>query len=118
MLQMMAQPMPKSTLRKNSTLGELLAAAALVASTGSTMAQDAHPPFLRRGVAATAWDYDNRDHTRYFQNNGFYPGDFAANPPSAGIGAAGMFGFRPAGGSHYAPIYCTRRYRSHNPAPS
>ena len=55
--------------------------------------------------------------TRDFQNNGFFPGDFAANPAGAWIGAAGIFGFTPSGGSHFGPIYCTRRYRSHNPAP-
>jgi hypothetical protein len=111
MLQMMAQPMDKSTLSK------WIAAAALVAASCPALAQDAHPPFLQRNVPPTAWYYDNRDDVRDFQNNGFWPGDFAANPPAAWIGAAGIIGFRPAGGSHYGPIYCTRRYRSHNPAP-
>ena len=61
--------------------------------------------------------HHNRGDTRDFQNNGFFPGDFAANPPAAWIGAAGIIGFTPAGGSHFGPIYCTRRYCSHNPAP-
>ena len=34
----------------------------------------------------SAWYYDNRDDTRDFQNNGFFPGDFAAHPPSAWMG--------------------------------
>ena len=66
------------------------------------------PAVLAKGCAI-----DGRD----FQNNGFFPGDFAAHPPSTWIGAAGIFGFTPSGGSHFGPIYCTRRYRSHNPSP-
>jgi hypothetical protein len=111
MLQMMARPMDKIRLSK------WIAAAALIASTGAALAQSAHQPFLQRDVPSTAWYYDNRDDGRDFQNNGFFPGDFAAHPPSAWIGAAGIFGFTPSGGSHFGPIYCTRRYRSHNPAP-
>jgi hypothetical protein len=105
-----------------SRLSKLMAAA-LVVATGATsggtsaLAQSTHQPFLQRDVPPTAWYYDNRDDTRDFQNNGFFPGDFAANPPAAWIGAAGIIGFRPAGGSHFGPIYCTRRYRSHNPRP-
>ena len=108
---MMARPMNKRMLSK------WIAAAAFVASTGAAPAQSAHQPFLQRDVPPTAWYFDNRDDGRDFQNNGFWPGDFAANPPAAWIGAAGLLGFRPAGGSHFGPIYCTRRYRSHNPAP-
>ena len=111
MLQMMARPM--DMLR----LSTLIAAAALAVSTGaaSALAQSAHQPVLQRGVPPTAWYYDGRDDDRDFQNNGFYPGDFAANPPHAWLGAAGIFGFTPSGGSHFGPIYCTPRYRSHNP---
>jgi hypothetical protein len=108
---MMARPMNKSTLSK------WIAAAGLAAAPGVALAQGAHPPFLQRDMPPTAWYYDNRDDGRDFQSNGFWPGDFAANPPAAWIGAAGIIGFRPAGGSHFGPIYCTRRYRSHNPTP-
>jgi len=110
---MMARPMNKISLTK------WIAAAALVAATGAApaLAQSAHQPFLQRDVPPTAWYYDGRDDGRDFQNNGFFPGDFAAHPPSAWIGASGIFGFSPSGGSHFGPIYCTRRYRSHNPAP-
>jgi hypothetical protein len=108
---MMARPMDKIRLSK------WIVAAALIASTGAAPAQSAHQPFLQRDVPSTAWYYDNRDDGRDFQNNGFFPGDFAAHPPSTWIGAAGIFGFTPSGGSHFGPIYCTRRYRSHNPAP-
>ena len=83
------------------------------------LAQSSHPPFLQRDVPPTAWYYDNRDNSRDFQNNGFLPGDFAADPPAASIGAAGIFGFTPAGGSHFGPIYCTRRrIAPHNPIPA
>ena len=68
----------------------------LAASPGAALAQSAHQPFLQRDVPPTAWYYDNRDDSRDFQNNGFWPGDFAANPPAAWIGAAGIIGFRPA----------------------
>ncbi len=50
-------------------------------------------PFLQRYPAYTAWSFDGRDDVRDFPTNGFFPGDFAANPPAAGIGAAGLFGW-------------------------
>ena len=70
---------------------------------GAALAQSAHEPFLQRDVPSTAWYYDDRDDTRDFQNNGFFPGDFAAHPPSAWLGAAGIFGFTPSGGSQFRP---------------
>ena len=111
MLQMMARTMGRLPI--------LVAAVIALASggAGSAVAQSAHEPFLRRDVPPTAWHYDGRDDTRDFQNNGFFPGDFAADPGSAWIGAAGLFGFTPSGGSQFGVIYCTRRYRSHNRAP-
>jgi len=76
-------------------------------------------PFLRRDTPPTAWDYDNRDDTRDFQANGVFPGDFAAKPGLAWLGAAGIIAAMPStGGSHFGPIYCSRRYyRAHNPRP-
>jgi BA14K-like protein len=99
-----------------SRLRILMAAACALASAsaGSASAQSAHEPFLRRDIPPAAWHFDERDDDRDFQNNGFFPGNFAANPASAWIGAAGLFGFTPSGGSHFAAIYCTRRYRSYN----
>ena len=104
------------------TMGRLriLAAAVITLASigaGSALAQSVHQPFLQRDVPPTAWHYDGRDDTRDFQNNGFFPGDFAANPGGAWIGAAGLFGFTPSGGSQFGVIYCARRYRSHNRAP-
>ncbi|MDB5611072.1 MAG: hypothetical protein JWP25_7972 [Bradyrhizobium sp.] len=97
----------------------LLAAATILVSAGAApgFAQNAHEPFLRRDTPPTAWYYDNRDDIRDFHTNGVFPGNFAANPGVAWIGAAGIFGALPSGGSHFGPIYCTRRYRSHNPMP-
>lgn len=77
------------------------------------------PPFLRRDTPPTSRDYDNRDDTRDFQANGVFPGDFAARPGLAWLGAAGIIAAAPStSGSHFGPIYCTRRYyRAHNPRP-
>ena len=74
-------------------------------------------PFLQRYPAYTAWSFDGRDDVRDFPTNGFFPGDFAADPPAAGIGAAGLFGWtarspRLADGS---PPDCAQR-RPYNPA--
>jgi hypothetical protein len=41
------------------------------------------------------WSYDNRDDDRDFPNNGFFPGNFAANPGAASIGKAGIIGSTP-----------------------
>jgi hypothetical protein len=111
MLQLIAPP--------TNRLRVLLAAVTILASTGAApvFAQRAHEPFLRRDLPPTAWYFDGRDDGRDSPNNGFFPGDFAANPATAAIGAAGLIGFTPSGGSQFGPIYCTRRYRSHSPMP-
>jgi hypothetical protein len=111
MLQMMAR-----TISRLRVLGAAVITLASIGA-GSAFAQSAHPPFLQRDVPPIAWHFDQRDDTRDFQNNGFFPGDFAANPGSAWLGAAGLFGFTPSGGSHFGVIYCSRRYRSHNRVP-
>jgi len=48
------------------------------------------------GPARTVWHYDGRDDTRDFPTTGFFPGDFAADPANAAIGAAGIFGSTPS----------------------
>jgi hypothetical protein len=117
----MAQPMTclKMTCLKMTALRSLIAAVTLLASAGAgpVLAQHAHQPFLQRDAPPTAWSYDGRNDARDFQNNGFFPGDFAAHPADAMIGAAGIFGAMPSGGSHFGRIYCNRRYRAHSPAP-
>ncbi len=111
MLQLIARP-------ESNGMGKLrwlLTAATVVASTAAAPAQRAHEPLLRRDTPPTAWYYDGRDDIRDFPANGFFPGDFAANPPGAWLGAAGIFGSTPSGGSQFGPIYCTRQYRAHSP---
>src|SRR5580700_4237402 len=88
----------------------------------SSFAQDAGPygpagkrPFLRRDSYYNAWYYDGRDDQRDFPTNGFFPGDFAADPAHAAIGAAGLFGFTPDYSGYYR-AGCARRYRSYDAA--
>jgi BA14K-like protein len=89
----------------------------------STFAQDAGPygpagsrPFLRRDISSYhAWYYDGRDDQRDFPTNGFFPGDFAADPAHAAIGAAGLFGSTPDQRGYYQ-AGCVRRHRSYSAA--
>ena len=123
MLQLIAPRTPMRIAR----LALLAAALAIPVSSpfSSAAAQDAtrqsttREPFLRRDKPPTAWDYDNRDDTRDFQANGVFPGDFAARPGLAWLGAAGIIAAQPStSGSHFGPIYCSKRYyRAHNPRP-
>jgi hypothetical protein len=53
---------------------------------------------LRYGNTS-GWLYDNRDDNRDFTSNGFFPGNFSADPPSAWLGAAGAL----AGNSYRSP---------------
>jgi hypothetical protein len=77
------------------------------------------------GFPRIIWYFDGRDDNRDFPTNGFFPGDFAANPFGAAIGAAGIFGSTPARDSNSYPsqaivgsqhdlTYCVRRYRSYD----
>jgi hypothetical protein len=73
----------------------------------------------------SGWNYDGRDDDRDFPTNGFFPGNFAADPAAAAFGAAGLFGSNPW---HSATPYpsqgvigsvrhqaaCTHRYRSYD----
>lgn len=110
-----------------ATILAALGALALLAQ-DSAFAQDAGAygpagsrPFLRRDLPYHVWYYDGRDDNRDFPTNGFFPGDFAADPAHAAIGAAGLFGSTP---DHAAPQFvdgsyqagCARRYRSYEPA--
>ena len=81
----------------------------------------------RGGPTRIVWYYDGRDDVRDFPTNGFFPGDFAANPANAAIGAAGIFGSTPSRahnaypsqvivGSQRAQTLCARRYRSYDRA--
>jgi hypothetical protein len=77
---------------------------------------------IDHGYVYNVW-YDGRDDVRDFPTNGFFPGDFAADPWSAAIGAAGIFGSTPTSNYYYPPqlpagdqTWCARRYRSYDPA--
>jgi len=98
---------------------------ALLAATAS-QAQDLGPRPLRYGNTS-GWYYDNRDDPRDVPTNGFFPGNFTSDPPSAWLGAAGVI----AGNSYRSPLPypsqvvigpssyradCARRYRSYDPA--
>jgi len=77
----------------------LIGAALLVALHASASpAQDLGIRPLRYGNTS-GWFYDNRDDGRDFTANGFFPGNFTADPPSAWLGAAGVF----AGNSRRSP---------------
>ena len=104
-----------------ATILTILGALALF-SQDSTVAQDAGPygpagsrPFLRRDLSYYPWYYDGRDDHRDFPTNGFFPGDFAADPAHAAIGTAGLFGSTPDYGGYYR-AGCARRYRSYDAA--
>ncbi len=58
--------------------------------------------------------YDGRGDTRDFPNNGFFPGDFAAHPSEAWLGAAGVFGTtgQVAGGPQFYKTACVRYRRA------
>jgi hypothetical protein len=111
-----------------SKLRVLTVTAVMLASMGALplSAQDGgngpgRPPFLLRYSPYTAWHFDGRDDVRDFPTNGFFPGDFAANPPGVAIGAAGIFGFTPrspqvAYESQADRNACAQQYRSYNAA--
>src|ERR1700754_1236168 len=122
--------------RAMSKLSNLIATATVLASLGPAwvFAQALGVP-MHAGKWPTApsrpsygnWYYDGRDDARDFPTNGFFPGDFAANPANAAIGAAGIFGSTPSRapnayssqvvlGSQRAQTRCARRYRSYDRA--
>lgn len=110
-----------ASLRLTATILAALGALALFAQ-DLAFAQDAGPygppgsrPFLRRDLSYHAWYYDGRDDHRDFPTNGFFPGDFAADPALSAIGAAGLFGSTPDQGGYYR-AGCARRHRSYDAA--
>jgi hypothetical protein len=84
-----------------SNFRNLLAAATILASLGAAplLAADTGvprpatmQPLAHSGLSHIIWYYDGRDDIRDFPTNGFFPGDFAADPANAAIGATGIFG--------------------------
>jgi hypothetical protein len=114
---------------KMSMLRDTITAATILASSltslAATQALAGDYRVLRYGNTS-GWYYDGRDDDRDFPTNGFFPGNFAADPSSAWIGAAGLFGSNPwrsatpypsqvVIGSARDPSYCARRFRSYDP---
>jgi hypothetical protein len=111
-------------IRRRVLLTILTALVSVVATTA--FAQDYAGRPLRYGYTS-GWYFDGRDDNRDFPSNGFFPGNFAADPPSAWIGAAGLFGMTPWHSPRPYPsqvifgpspdqTICARRYRSYDPA--
>lgn len=63
-------------------------------ATAPALAQDYGGRPIRYGNTS-GWFYDNRDDNRDFRTNGVFPGNFARDPFSASIGAAGIIGSNP-----------------------
>ncbi|WP_249131198.1 MULTISPECIES: BA14K family protein [unclassified Bradyrhizobium] len=77
----------------------LIACAAIALGTAAASAQnlshDLEPQrSLRYGSTGGVY-FDGRNDDRDFRSNGSFPGSFAADPFSAGFGAAGLFGSTP-----------------------
>jgi hypothetical protein len=51
--------------------------------------------FMAGSRAASSYYFDGRDDNRDFPTNGVFPGNFAADPSYAAIGAAGFLGSNP-----------------------
>jgi hypothetical protein len=111
---------------KPGVLVTAIAVLACAAATTAASAQDYGGRIVRFGNTS-AWSFDGRDDDRDFPTNGFFPGNFAADPPGAAIGAAGLFGSTPWHSARPYPsqvifgptgyrTYCARRYRSYDPA--
>jgi hypothetical protein len=108
--------------------GVVIAVATILGSVAATaaFAQDPGVRVLRFGNTS-GWYYDNRDDDRDFPANGFFPGNFAAHPANAAIGAAGIIGSTPWRSATPYPsqvvievargqVYCGQRNRSYNRA--
>src|SRR5258708_12089666 len=75
-------------------LRNAIAAAAILASLAATPALAGDYRVLRYGNTS-GWYYDGRDDGRDFPTNGFFPGNFAPDPSTACLGAAGLFATNP-----------------------
>jgi hypothetical protein len=112
-----------TTLRTTIAAATILACFLVALAATPALAGDYR--VLRYGNTS-GWYYDGRDDDRDFPTNGFFPGNFAADPSSVWIGAAGLFGSNPwrsaapypsqvVIGSARDPSYCARRFRSYDP---
>jgi len=80
---------------------EAMAAAGMAMSLTASVAQaqDLGLRPLRYGNTS-GWYYDNRDDDRDYPTNGFFPGNFTADPSTAWLGIAGL----QAGNSYRSPL--------------
>jgi hypothetical protein len=103
------------------------AAMAAMLLAAPALAGDYYRPSPLRYGFTSGWHFDARNDDRDFPANGFFPGNFAANPPLASIGAAGFLESNP----YRSPLpypsqvsfgptgdqdICARRHRSYDPA--
>ena len=101
----------------------IAAASVALLLAGAAQAQDPGLRPLRYGNTSP-WSYDNRDDHRDYPTNGFFPGNFTADPSTAWLGISGAL----AGNSERSlypypsqvvigatPPSCARP-RSHDPA--
>jgi hypothetical protein len=109
----------------NIRIAVAAAGIAMSLAADAAQAQDLGLRPLRYGNTSP-WHYDNRDDDRDYPTNGFFPGNFTADPSTAWLGISGAF----AGNSERsvlpypsqavigtvpAPLSCMRR-RSYEPA--
>jgi hypothetical protein len=92
---------------KQAILLLALTAGSVTAVPAQTQAQTYVERPQRFGNTASFFFYDNRDDQRDFPSNGVFPGNFAASPVWAGVGAAGWLGSNP---QHQAAPYPSQSY--------
>ena len=80
---------------------------AFAASVASASGQTYGERPQRYGNTASFFFYDNRDDQRDFPTNGVFPGNFAADPFFAGVGAGGWLESNP---QHSAAPYPSQSY--------
>lgn len=88
-------------------LAMVLAALSVVAAGAPAAAQIYGDRPMRYGITSNFFNYDNRDDQRDFPTNGVFPGNFAASPFFASVGAAGWLGSNP---QHQAAPYPSQSY--------
>jgi hypothetical protein len=96
-----------SGLVRGAGVRTVIVLGALVVSITSASAQVYGEQPQRYGNTASFFFYDNRDDQRDFPTNGVFPGNFAADPFFAGVGAAGWLGSNP---QHSAAPYPSQSY--------
>jgi hypothetical protein len=85
------------TRKKHASIGRAgfaIVTATVLASLATTPAASQQQRVLRYGNTS-GWSFDIRDDDRDSPSNGFFPGNFAASPSVALIGAAGLLGSNP-----------------------